>query len=72
MRFQVTRVTFNLMKESLVEKGLRAVLQPLIKRGVGGLDWYERRMCRWLPVNDVRYVLTPVKNPAIGTFRTAA
>ena len=33
----------------------------VINRGVGWLDWYERRMTRWFPVSDVRYVLRPVK-----------
>lgn len=60
-RFRVESVRFNLLKESLGERLLRAVLQPLANRSVDWLDWYERRLCRLLPVNDVRYVLRPVK-----------
>lgn len=60
-RFRVESVQFNLLKESLGEKLLRAVLQPLANRNTDWLDWYERRLCRLLPVNDVRYVLRPVK-----------
>jgi hypothetical protein len=60
-RFRVESVQFRLLKESIVEKMSRAILQPLINRGIGWLDWYERRLCRFLPVNDVRYVLRPVK-----------
>jgi SAM-dependent methyltransferase len=60
-RFRVESVRFHLLRESVVEKLARAVLQPLINTGVGWLDWYERRLCRLLPVSDVRYVLRPVK-----------
>jgi SAM-dependent methyltransferase len=61
-RFRVESVRFNLLKQSFVEKASRALLQPLINRSVSWLDWYERRLCRLLPVNDVRYVLRPVKS----------
>ena len=64
VRFRVEGVTFNLLRESLPERAVKAVLQPLINRGVGWLDWYERRMVRLFPVNDVRYVLRPVKAEA--------
>jgi hypothetical protein len=71
IRFRVESVRFNLLKESPAEKAGRALLQPLINRGVGWLDWYERRLCRWLPVNDVQYVLRPVKSAA-GRASSAA
>lgn len=60
-RFRVEQVSFRLLKESLFDKCVKAVLEPFINRGVSGLDWYERRLCRLLPVSDVRYVLRPVK-----------
>lgn len=62
VRFQVQSVRFNLMKQSFFDRAVRSILQPLINRGIGWLDWYERRLCRLFPVSDVRYVLTPVKS----------
>jgi hypothetical protein len=69
-RFRVEAVRFNLLKESLLEKAARAVFQGFINGRVGRLDWYERRLCRLLPVSDVRYVLRPVK-PAVVVVRAA-
>lgn len=66
LRFRVESIRFQLLKQSIPEKILRAVLQPLINRSVERLDWYERRMCRLLPINDVRYVLRPVKQAQSG------
>src|SRR6476661_3809872 len=68
MRFRVDSVRFNLMKESFFDNALRALIQPLINRGIGWLDWYERRLCRILPVSSIRYVLRPLK----GTVDRAA
>ena len=48
---------------------VRAIFQPLINRSVGWLDWYERRMCRWLPISDMRYVLRTKKEPALPMAR---
>lgn len=61
LRFRVESVKFNLLKQSVPEKIIRAVLQPLVNGSVERLDWYERRLCRLFPINDVRYVLRPVK-----------
>jgi SAM-dependent methyltransferase len=72
-RFRVEGVRFHLLKESVSEKVARAVLQPFINRSVGRLDWYERRLCRLLPVSDIRYLLRPVKAEAAdGTLPRAA
>jgi hypothetical protein len=60
-RFRVERVRCHLLKQSLGEKLLRAIVQPLINRSLDWLDWYERRLCRWLPASDIRYVLRPSK-----------
>lgn len=60
-RFRVQRVKFNLLKASVLDKVIRSVLQPLVNRGPAWLDWYERRLCRWLPVDDIQFVLQPVK-----------
>ncbi|MBV9122047.1 MAG: methyltransferase domain-containing protein [Planctomycetes bacterium] len=65
-RFQVESVSCRLLKETVLEKVLRAVLQPLINRSPGSLDWYERRLCRWLPANDIRFLLRPKKEPSAG------
>jgi SAM-dependent methyltransferase len=72
LRFRVQSVTFNLLKESLPEKAVRAIIGPLINCGITWLDWYERRMCRLFPINDVRYLLSPVKPAARAAFRAVA
>ncbi len=64
-RFRVDEVRFNLMRASLADKLVRAVFQPLVNRGVGWQDWYERRLCRLWPVDDIRWVLRPVKPAAV-------
>lgn len=66
-RFRVESVRFHLMKESVPEKLLRAVMQPWINRKIARLDWYERRLCRLLPVSDVRFLLKPVKAASEAT-----
>ena len=71
VRFRVQSVRFHLLKKSLLEKAFAAVLQPLINTGVGWLDWYERRLCRLLPVSEIRYVLQPVKDGEPARARAA-
>jgi methyltransferase family protein len=66
-RFRVEQVRFNLLRSSVVDRLFRAVLQPIINRGVGWLDWYERRLCRICPVDDIHWLLRPVK-PAPTTL----
>jgi len=61
-RFRVERVTFSLLKESLLDRLAQALLQKLINRSYAWLDWYERRLCWWFPVSSVRYVLRPKKD----------
>ncbi|HEX5271510.1 MAG TPA: methyltransferase domain-containing protein, partial [Gemmataceae bacterium] len=63
-RFRVEQVSFNLLRTSVMDKVVRAVLQPLVNRGVGWLDWYERRLCRLLPADDIHWLLRPVKTAA--------
>ena len=60
-RFRVERVTFSLLKQSLMDRLAQAVLQKLINRSYAWLDWYERRLCWWFPVSSVRYLLRPKK-----------
>ena len=60
------RVRFNLLKTSVGDKLARAVLQPLINLSVGWLDWYERRLCRLWPVDDIHWLLRPVKAISAG------
>jgi hypothetical protein len=71
-RFQVESVTCRLLKQSIGDKVLRCLLEPLINRGVAWLDWYERRLCRWIPANDIRYVLRPVKDGPASVGREHA
>jgi SAM-dependent methyltransferase len=69
-RFRVESVRINLLSGTLAEKAVRAVLQPLVNRGPGWQDWYERRLCRWLPANDIHFVLR-VQKDAAATLRAA-
>jgi SAM-dependent methyltransferase len=69
LRFRVDSARFNLMKESSLDKVVRAILHPVINRGIAWLDWYERRLCRIFPVNDIHYVLRPVKAAAPNRWR---
>ena len=61
-RFKVERVCFRLPHKSLAEKAVRTIMEPLINRGIGWLDWYERRACRLWPVDEVQYLLRTVKD----------
>jgi SAM-dependent methyltransferase len=63
-RFRVDCVTFSLLKQSPLDRLILPVVQRLANRSYGWLDWYERRLCRWLPVSSVRYVLYPRKAAA--------
>lgn len=60
-RFRVESVTFSLLKQSLMDRLARTLLQKLINRSYSWLDWYERRLCWWFPVSSVRYLLHPKK-----------
>jgi SAM-dependent methyltransferase len=70
-RFRVEHVRFNLLRSSVADKVARAVLQPLINRSVGWLDWYERRLCRLVPADDIHFVLRPEKAAAVRPARAA-
>ncbi len=63
-RFRVESVQCHLLRGSLLDKLLRRLLQPLINRNLNWLDWYEKRLCRWFPASDVRYVLRTRKEQA--------
>jgi hypothetical protein len=43
----------------------------LLNRGVGWLDWYERRLCRLWPADDIHWRLRPVKS-ASAALRACA
>lgn len=60
-RFTVEKVDCTLLRASLLDRAVRAIVQPLINRRFAWLDWYERRMCRWLPADSIRYILRPKK-----------
>ncbi len=60
-RFTVESVRFRLLRQSLFDRIVRAALEPLINLGIASLDCYERRLCRLFPVEEVKYVLRPVK-----------
>jgi SAM-dependent methyltransferase len=60
-RFRVESVRCKLLTRSLLDKGVRAVVEPVINRGIGWLDWYERRLCRLIPASDIHFVLRTKK-----------
>ncbi|HEX3313309.1 MAG TPA: methyltransferase domain-containing protein [Gemmataceae bacterium] len=74
-RFRVESVRINLLRTSIADKIVRAVLQPLVNRSVEWQDWYERRLCRTMPADDIHYLLRPVKSTSEaagpGTMRKA-
>ena len=65
-RFRVESVRCKILRESLWDKLLGFAVQPLINRSLGWLDRYERRLCRWIPANDIRYILRPKKDSQIS------
>jgi hypothetical protein len=65
-RFRVEDVRLHLMSGNLLDKAVQSLLQPLINRGPGWQDWYERRLCRRFPASSIRYVLRVQKDAAAG------
>ena len=61
-RFRVESVRINLLRSSIGDKILREIIEPLVNRSVDWLDWYERRLCRMTPAEEIRYLLRPVKS----------
>lgn len=70
-RFQVSEVRIRLMKGRGPGKLLTSSLTWFINRGIGRLDWYERRLCRFFPADSIRYVLHP-KKTGLESERVAA
>lgn len=48
---------------------IRAALQPLVNRSSAWQDWYERRLCRMFPANEIQYRISHV--PAEPIARAA-
>jgi SAM-dependent methyltransferase len=71
-RFVVETVRCRLLRHSLLDKLLRVVFEPLLNLNIRCLDWYERRLCRLLPAEDIRYILRPKKSVAQTTLGHAA
>jgi SAM-dependent methyltransferase len=71
-RFQVQRIHFRLMHASWFDKVVRSVLQPLINQSSGWQDWYERRLCRLFPANEIQYRITPVAQTGEKAIARAA
>lgn len=63
-RFQVRSIHIRLMHETWFDKVIRALLQPLVNLSPGWQDWYERRLCRMFPANEIQYRITPAGLPA--------
>jgi SAM-dependent methyltransferase len=67
-RFRVEKLKINLLRTTWMDKVVRAVLQPLVNRSVNSLDWYERRLCRMWPADDIHYHIRPVKKASAGVL----
>jgi SAM-dependent methyltransferase len=67
-RFRVESIRVKMMRRSIGDKILREILEPIVNRSVDWLDWYERRLCRLAPAEEIRYLLRPVKS-ASGIVR---
>jgi SAM-dependent methyltransferase len=63
IRFKVEEIAVRLLPGSIVTKPLVKAVGFLVNRGLGLLDWYERRLCRLFPAESIRYVLRPIKPP---------
>lgn len=61
-RYRVESVRVRLLRESLLNRLVRPVVEPLVNRSITWLDWYERRLCRVLPASEIHYVIRPVKD----------
>lgn len=70
-RFQVGNVNIRLMHETWFDKAVRAVLQPLVNLSREWQDWYERRLCRLFPANEIQYRISPV-GPGSGAAKAHA
>lgn len=71
-RFQVGNVNIRLMHETWFDKAVRAVLQPLVNLSRNWQDWYERRLCRLFPANEIQYRISPVGHVGGATKAHAA
>jgi hypothetical protein len=60
-RFAVTEVQIKLLRGAKLSKPLLSPLNWLINTRPSLQDWYERRLCRWIPAESIRYLLRPKK-----------
>jgi hypothetical protein len=61
-RFRVESVACSLLRESPGDRLLRALLQPLVNANLRCLEWYEKRLCRWVPCESIHYILRTKKD----------
>lgn len=61
IRFRVESVHLRLLTGSILTKPLVKTVNFLVNRGLGMMDWFERRLCRLFPAESIRYVLRPIK-----------
>ena len=73
--FRIESFQCRLRQETLWDRLLGFVVEPLIKVKVNWFAQYERRLCRWILVNDIRLILRPkkvAKSAAPIPYRVAA
>lgn len=71
-RFRVNQIHIRLMHANWFDKVVRSMLQPLINLSSGWQDWYERRLCRLFPANEIQYRITPADKVQEKAARLAA
>jgi SAM-dependent methyltransferase len=69
-RFIVESVRIQPLRQSHLGRPFGSVLKRCINGSLARLDWYERRLCRWLPADSIYFVLRP-KKPAHEKWRAS-
>ena len=61
-RFSVESIRFDFPHDGWLDRLLTPILKRVINSSFAMQDFYERRLCRWLPARQIRYVLRPEKS----------
>ena len=71
LRFRVDSIRIEFSRHTLFDRLLVPALSRVVNLGIGVQDWYERRLCRLFPANQIRYVVRPAKPVANGVAKAA-
>ncbi|MGE3806199.1 MAG: methyltransferase domain-containing protein [Gemmataceae bacterium] len=72
-RFRISAIRIKLLAltgsaRSLLDRVVSRIVDPYVNRSFDRQDWYERRLCRLLPADELHLVLEPLKTA--GQVRT--